>query len=219
MPVAPRVYEDPDEGRDRLAELGLLPGDLPAGLRFGYLARLSCNANDPPLSVGTMFWGRMTRGLREQLAPRGWRKTDTPLSVVRNADETLDIVVCSGTNQTGVADGHPKSRFPKGRATRAAVAANAGTEGAQPELFSDEEPATRRPTLWMLLVNVVPMDDKTLVRAELSLPYELDEEGRVSGWLERIILPPLEDTDNRRARQGDADLGPDFDVDVQRRAG
>src|SRR5947208_3653515 len=40
------------------------------------------------------------------------------------------------------------------------------------------------------------------VRAELSLPLEIGEDGRIERWAERIILPPLEEDGGEGARRG-----------------
>jgi hypothetical protein len=210
----PLVHEDPYDGRERLAELGLTVDDLHHAIRFGYLARLSCNANDPPAFVGIMFWGRTTRGLRERLAPLGWKKNDVKQSTVMNADETIAILVSTGDDATGIADGDPKSRFPKGPATKAAVTAN-----GQGELFPLDQVTKRRPTTWVLLQNVARCEDQIVIRAELSRPSLMDEDGRIGGWFERIILPPNEDDDNgNTVRRDNREPGPDFDIDVRRRA-
>lgn len=214
--VSPLVYEDPEEGRLRLAELGLTFDDLYRAMRYGYLARLSCNSNDPPSTVGFLLWARTTRGLREQLAPRGWMKSDKKLSVTVNPDETIAIAVSTGDDATGLVDGEPKSRFPKGPATREAVAINADAQG---ELFPLAEVTKRPPTTWFLLLSVEKQKEKTVIRAELSLPSSMDEEGRIGGWFERIVLPVIEDSDDADRRRRDDDTGPDFDVDVRKRAG
>jgi hypothetical protein len=212
-----RVFQGPDDVRGRLAELGLTIDALHRAIRTGYLARLGCNENDPPASIGILFWGRTTRGLREHLAPMGWKRSEAKLSLTVNAAEDVAIVVSTGDNATGLADGHPKTRFPKGPATWEAVAENA----AQGELFPLELIETPPPTTWILLVSVRREGDKVVIHSELSLPSAIDEEGRVGSWFERVILPSIEDGDDGSHgvhMEGDGPLVPDVDVDVRRRA-
>lgn len=213
MPVAPKVYDDPDDVPTRLAALGLTVDDLHQAIRYGYLARLGCNANDPAGFAGITLWARTTRGLRERLAPAGWKKKDGKLATVVNENETVAIVVSTGDDDTGIATGAPKTKFAKGPATAEAVEAN-----AQGELFPLSEVLTENPVTWVLLISVERAADKTVIRSELSRPAELDLDGRIGSWYERIVLPSMVDDDDRGSRD-EPEPGPEFDVDVRRRAG
>jgi hypothetical protein len=216
------VYDAREDRDKRLAQLGLTVEDLHAPIRYAYLARLGCNSNDPPGLAGILFWGRIVRGLREHLAAKGWRKNlEGRLAATVDEGSAVSIVVSTGDDETGDATGSPKSKFTKGPATRDAVTAN-----GQVELFPTEFSEESIPNTWVLLVRVAHEVDaerairRTVINAELSRPSEMDDEGRIGGWFERIVLPPIIDEDDSGAQDRDvSDIGPDFDVDVQRRMG
>lgn len=214
MPDTTQVYQDPEDVPNRLAALGLTVDDLLLSIRFGYLARLGCNANDPLAFAGITFWARTTRGLRERLAPGGWRKNDGKLATVVSPDGTIAIVVSTGDQDTGIATGEPKTKFAKGPATAEAVDAN-----VQGELFPLSEILKASPVTWVLLMSVETCNGRTVIRSELSRPAEVDDVGRLAKWYERIVLPNIVDDDDGGVRRPEPEIGPVFDVDVRRRAG
>jgi hypothetical protein len=65
---------------------------------------------------------------------------------------------------------------------------------------------------WLLLFFA---DEKELRAAELSLPVNMDCEGHVSTWRERIILPALP-TDPVLTLP-ESDFGPDVDIKIARK--
>lgn len=64
---------------------------------------------------------------------------------------------------------------------------------------------------WLLLFHC----DERELRAELSLPASMGDDGRPDAWKERILFPtvPLDPIVTDVA----PDFGPDFDIDVKRR--
>jgi len=65
---------------------------------------------------------------------------------------------------------------------------------------------------WVLLFH----SDGKEIRAELSLPNSIGDDGHINGWRERIILgaQPLDDEIAPAA----PDFGPDPTIDVRRKA-
>jgi hypothetical protein len=213
MPAQPLVIEDPLDVAARLSKLGLTVTDLAEAVKIGYLGRSTCTDNDPPSLPGVILWGHTTRGLREQLMPKRWEKSDAGnYSTVISPDHTIAIVVATGDDGTGKASRSPKTSYPKGSATVAAVAVNR----AQLDLFNAN--STERQGGLMTWVLLVAHEAGYGVRSELSLPFEIGDDFRIEAWRERIILPPLEDDGGEAARR-DAQPGPTFDVDVIRRIG
>jgi hypothetical protein len=210
------VTEDPLDVAARLAQLGIAVEDLREAVIGGYLARATCTANDPPSFPGMVFWGVTTRILREQLMAKGWVKSDAGnYSIVISPNSSIDLVVATGDEATGNAAKMPKTNYPKGPATVAAVLVNR----SQIDLFSPtgsiHPAAARGPITWVLLI---AHTGERGARAELSLPLEIGDDGRIEAWRERIILPPLDDDGGEAARR-EAEGGPEFDVAVSRRAG
>lgn len=193
--VAASVLQETQQVAERLAELGLTEEVLRNALMAGDLARAACTENDPPLFRGVTFWGRTTRALRDQLAPQGWEKDDTAgFATVRNKAIGVAVVVVSGDAGTGDPGATPRSRFRKGAITIAVVDNNA----QQLELFSlvreGPEPKQQPPDengliTWALLSYRAPGSKE--IRAELSLPSSIDDDGRMGEWTQRLILAPI----------------------------
>ena len=86
---------------------------------------------------------------------------------------------------------------------------------AQLYLFKDFAPAVAKEpdrATWVLLFH----SDGKEIRAELSLPDSIGEDGHIDGWRERIILgaQPFDD----EIAPATPDFGPDPTIDVRRKA-
>lgn len=203
--------------RRRLREFDLTVDLLHGALKAGFLARASCTAYDPVTTLGTDAWSRTNRRLRELLVPGGWRQDDPsniPLTI--NDRRKMSLTATTGDDRTGLVgpNPHTKSRR-KGNAMAAALERN---RQRGPDLFPETLPeALRLAALtfeyatWMLLFRM--SDDE--IWCELSLPVVL-EDGEIVDWAERIILPQPGIGADDYSRSDDQ--GPDYDVDVRRRA-
>jgi len=206
------VHHEPADVVDRLALLGLPVDALRDAVAMGEAARNSCTANDPAITPGFLAWARTTRGLRDLLAPAGWRRScEGGLETAVAPDGKLALAVATGDESTGRAAGTPKTKYSKGPATAAAIEQNQLSLFAEPEPIVPGPVPTDRVT-WLLLI-ARGVDE---VRCELSLPAAIGDDGRVESWSERIILAPV-------GRDGEptvspADQEPDIVVEVSRRA-
>lgn len=173
---------------DRLAMLGLTVDVLRDAVAMGEAARNSCTANDPSIAPGFLAWAKTTRGLRDALAPANWRRSsDGGLEAILSPDGNLAIVVATGDEGTGRIDGSPKTKYPKGPATAAAIEQNQLTFAfAMPQAII-REPASAERVTWLLLI----ARGRNEVRCELSLPKAIGDDGKVEAWSERIILEPV----------------------------
>lgn len=174
-----------------LADVGVTREQLEKVVDSGEAVRKSCTRNDPRVSVGISVWGRMVRTLREQTIPGGW-KPSAPgaLETAVRGDGGVAISCATGDENTGIADGHPFTKYKKGPRTVEAVAKNQLNMFAllDPPGFKREAALLSDATLtWILLTHRA----KTEIRYELSLPQTVGQDGRVTGWARRIILPPL----------------------------
>jgi hypothetical protein len=178
---APVLVEE--QAADRLAELGLTTEIIERVVRRADAEASTCTPLDPPIMAGLTRWGRTNRYLREELIPVGWT-FDNPRNLARTIHPSgqFAIVAATGDDLTGLAGLLPTTKYAKGDATIHAVAAN-----EQLTLF-DLRPRTDSGELltWFLLFH----GDEHEFRAELSLPNEITD-GRITGWAERIILPPF----------------------------
>jgi hypothetical protein len=210
--MQPKLHATPGEADAALATLGITRQPLQEAVLAGLLARDSCTANDPPFFPGIFQWGRTVRALREALAPLGWSKSDEGnFCTTVEPGGAFAIAVASGSEHTGqVGRETPTTKRRKGPSTAEAVHMN-----AQLYLFPEFAPAV--PTepdraTWVLLFH----SDGKEIRAELSLPDSIGDDGHINGWRERIILgaQPLDD----EIAPPVPDFGPDPSIDVRRKA-
>jgi hypothetical protein len=210
--MQPNVKTSPRDITDALAELGLTVEILSDAILRGENARDSCTANDPPSAPGFYSWAGTVRALRDILIPLGWmRNDDVNYSRVVNAELNVAIAVVTGDEGTGNKDMSPKTKYPKGPATQAAVSCNQGNlfgNGDAPE--PEAEPDDNRIT-WMLLRKRTG----DTVYAELSLP-SLMSDGQVERWEGRIILEPM--TFDPLIDVEDDSSEPPIDIVVRRRS-
>ena len=195
-----------------LHELGLHRDELLQVIDGAKWGRNNWTEWDPPGYAGWNQYGLGTRSLRMVLienrpAKRKWLMDNTG-GLCRTIDPTGEkaIVVSSGTPQTGDPNRWPKTLNPKGELSLRGFRINK----SQGDLF-ESDVVTTNPWLWFLLIHV----DGDEVFAELSLPLDVDETGRVNDWLKRIIIrpdSPLEDGATK-------DIDDDLDIDVVPRAG
>lgn len=215
------IWEEPWDVNRRLNELGLTEDVLRQSIMRAQAAWAQCTPHHPRPFAAIVTWGEGMCALRDLLIPRGWSCADDrglPLAV--NPQGTLAITIQSGDENTGrVGQGQPRTSSGHGPATIDFVQQNA-------YLFPDmeaeararfEQERQRAKNTWVLLLK----RDSVLgqVRCELSHPTAMDEENRIVGWSERIILPPVEfdPTPDIAADDGGPDDG-EITIDIKRRA-
>ncbi len=182
-----------DKAVDRLNELGLSVDILERVVRRADAEASTFTELDPPIMEGLIRWGRTSRFLREELIPLGWTY-DNPRNWARTIHPGKDfaIVAATGDELTGLADLLPTTKYRKGDATIRAVEANEQLSFDFGDLdlgFGGTGEAGAGPgalLTWILLF----YSDEHEFRVELSLPDGI-EDGRITSWAERIILPPF----------------------------
>ena len=203
---ATTVYSQLMEAEEKLDSLDLDSLTLLQAISFGQTYVAEATPNDPPSSVGITAWGKTVRRLRELLIPRGWMgENHQNYALTVHSSGRWAVAVAAGDEQTGLngPDG-PKTRSPKGIWTSRTVRSN--RRQLSFAHLSPEWATTTRQT-WILLYYSGETSDG--LRAELSLPVGMDEDGYVDEWRQRIILP----------RTGELDVGSrtddlDGEVDV-----
>ena len=178
-------------GMQRLAELGVSVEIIAHALRRADSAADGCTALDPPILQGLLRWARTTRYLREQLVPAGW-SFDNPRNLARTIHPSGEfaVVIATGDEQTGRPDVAAGPRHPRGYATEQAVTANtqlAFDFGSLLQVTRTGQAAGLNPLrTWLLLFAA----DERDFHVELSMPQAY-EDGRITAWTERILLPPI----------------------------
>ncbi|GAA1658337.1 hypothetical protein GCM10009765_04720 [Fodinicola feengrottensis] len=176
---------------DRLAELGLSVQILERVVRRADAEVSTCTPLDPPMMAGLIRWARTARYLREELVPAGWH-FDNPQNLPRTIHPSGDfaIVAITGDELTGGLDVLPTTKHPRGPATALAVATNEQLpfdfDGFDFGLAPGRTLDAGHLLTWILLFHV---HDEAF-QVELSLPDAI-EDGRITGWAERIIVPPF----------------------------
>ena len=189
------VYSETLAVARRLQDLGLASDVLMNAVTAAHQASSNCTDLDPKMYRGFTFWAVTIRHLRKALLPKWEARDDGNYSLTVSPDGLMAIAVATGNDGTGIADLVPSTQSSKGPRTEAAVAENRKQLGFQ-FTFSDGQPPKPicdparmglRAT-WILLIHQAD----TTVRAELSHPLSFDNNGRVSGWTERILLPTMD---------------------------
>lgn len=207
-----KVHDSVPGVRDRLAALDLTPDELREICLQGYGLWADHTEFDPPSIANTNLWGRATRVLREKTVMRGWRwdnKDQQPRTV--HSSGRWAVVVSTGDDQTGLRHGHPSTKNPKGDATARKVASNQAQLDF-PDLPADSG-SQEQCISWFLLIYV----DEDEIRAELSLPDEINASGFVKSWAERIILSSVSRGGDAAALADDGEEPQQFEVAVERR--
>lgn len=198
----------------RLAQLGLTYEIVRDAILAGELARNSCTANDPPATPGILGWARTTRGLREGTIPLGWRASEAgQLSTCVDPTGAIAIAVATGDQATGDRRGEPKTKYPRGPATAAAIERNKMQLGlfdtpAPPPVEEEQS----KVVTWLLLLSRTPSQ----VHCEVSLPGHIGSDERIESWEERIILAPVP-TDPTPPSERLEEPGAEIEVEVKRR--
>jgi hypothetical protein len=209
------MFSEPPEVRQRLRELGLELEDLYDSILVGDAAGRGCTVFFPQQAAGFIRWAHSVAELRERLSQAGWTlDDDCNLPRIVSPDGAIAIAVSTGDELTGDLLHAPSTRYRRGPASRRAVQIN-----GQLSIFAllpgqTDGPVERESRRTYLLLIHIEGED---IRAELSLPRRIREDGGVADYTERIILPPIERGTLPGLRVLPAEPPP-VDVDVRRRA-
>lgn len=183
-----------------LASLDLREEDLLGAVQDGVNGAKNITKFHPITARGFVQWSETVASLRQALGQNGWDASDPKNSPrITSPDGLVSIMVIGGDEHTGVSpDVDPTTARRRGSATRDAVLSNAG--GARPsrkpmrgqgaldiQVSLDLREGSDEPQNWVLLYHWSTTEP--LVRAELSLPVEIEDE-KIKTWRHRILLPP-----------------------------
>ena len=191
----PSRVTDADRAPVRLRNLGLTTEMLQRSIEVGdSKRRLVSQPIYPATYRGVVMWAETLAELRRQLLKirDGWEIGATEnYATVYSVERNIAIAVVAGDAAVGRRVREPRLTRKKGKKTTQRVERNARLLYVQEELFSKAElqlPPDETCTTWFLLVHPTMKE----VRIELSCPLSIDSDGYVSGWQERILLPPAE---------------------------
>ena len=222
MIPAKKVYSEPIETNSRLADLGLKEELLIEAVERGLAAWASCTVNYPIQFPGIYAWAETIAGLRERLLLIGWKRSNEGnLALTLNRMETLALTVATGDEFTGNPGPgiEPCTKFSKGPRTRSVVLENEGQYKLFPDmrLTAEDYRSLNSRETWMLLIHRDQQAQE--VRCELSRPINVNDEGKVDGWAERIILKIVPfGGDVLEVPDGEIPQTPTIAVNINRRA-
>lgn len=184
---------------NRLLDLDLDVDLLLDVVRQGEYARAEATTNDPLPAAGMDAYRYRVRAFRERKLPDGWTiKRERGLEITVSRSGSHAVITRAGDSGVGLKDAYPQPKGKIGDTTCDAVDANASLllnpnwmNVTRAAANDDGVSGSGDCQTWMLLV----YRDGDLVRSELSLPSEVEETAigtRVLGWVERILLPELD---------------------------
>ncbi|MGE3683085.1 MAG: hypothetical protein AB7G93_15290 [Bdellovibrionales bacterium] len=189
------VHKKTNAIRTQLDKLGLSIEILSETIRRSELRRRQFSGLHPRIVAGIVCWGEKIAALRDMLSPAGWIYDESGgLPKVISPDGKVAIGALSGDECTGNSSKDPRSRYKRGSQTVQLVYNN-----RQQLAWSDRElgiePTSleaRKFQMWVL----VTYSDGDLVRAEVSMPTFIGDNGHVEDFSERIILPVVNLSDD-----------------------
>jgi hypothetical protein len=173
------------EAEQRLMRLGLTMRGLVDVVLRGEFARAQATAHDPVTADGFDAYRHRVRALRDIYCPAGWLVgRDCGLELLVSPDGSRAVLTRAGADGVGVRGTWPQPKRAVGDATARAVENGMIFDD---RWFNEPGPAAvpQRYEVWMLLVD----RDGDIVFAELSKPAGTRDDGTVSGWIERILVP------------------------------
>ncbi|WP_281648145.1 hypothetical protein [Parendozoicomonas sp. Alg238-R29] len=205
----PQVISDVNQVHLKLQELDLTEDILLYAVLRGLTAKRSTTENHPPIAGGIMAYLDTTRFLRDQLIPKGWtRQNINNLCITRHPENTCDIVVSSGSSDTGRKDGNPSNKNPKGNSARNYIDKNQLGFWPPEETTQSKSPQNT----WMLIYYIDESEGE--IRLELSLPTAIDDSGYVKTWSTRLLIAAVSFDSEPEPKVFEAEFSPDIDIDI-----
>jgi hypothetical protein len=176
-----------------LQQLGIPLEVLVEAVQRAEVERRSCSPFEPSTAPGYKGWAGGLGVIAERMNDLGWTKKESRgLPRVVSPDGTHAVTLALGDSNTGIRGQLPRTKHPRGEVSICLVQTNTaqldlplvdarGKSLIPPGKGEDDDSAV---TYWLLIYS----DGKEVLRAELSLPIGLDDEGRLAFWEERILL-------------------------------
>jgi hypothetical protein len=221
MPSLKRIITEPFEVRHRLAELDTTDEMLRHAVEEATAAYNSCTANHPRTHPGNRAWAEAVKSLRDSHIPLGWHaEDDNNLPFVVNKSNTVAIMVATADKATGKENESPCTNSSKGPRTKNAVVVNEAQYSLFPDAHLMPEQLEKHKKMGRMTFLLLMHRDAQAqeVRCELSRPIHMDEDSRVSGWIERIILKSLPFLGSTADIVPAVPQTPEIDVKVKKRA-
>ncbi|HDT4634426.1 TPA: hypothetical protein ACPYWN_003185 [Klebsiella oxytoca] len=185
-----------DDAVTCISKYGIKETALQAAVEDGLLEIRQSTDLDAKTDPGSRAWGAVIRGLRRELLTDSeeWGFSFVSgLNLTHNKDKGLNILVMSGDKYTGLFDGNPKSKNPKGAATEVLVGENYELFNAEKTISSFVRPEPVDSMINFVLLYFFDYGNKE-VRYELSIPDGMSQSAgktRIASWKERYIFDAI----------------------------
>jgi len=202
-----------------LKSMGLNTDIFNDALAYGWNFRInSQEAFDVPLFGGTSQWAKSTSRLRFLLSSIGWQSDDDKnLSKIVSPNKEIAIIVSSGNAGTGKEGVPVTTKNPKGELLETII--NSNLEGIQKKLFPNVQEIIKKDfdikAIWYLLY--FNDENKNEIRSELSLPIQIENNGKINKWAKRILLSPV-NVDPTPLNNYKQEFNDDIQIDISRKA-
>ena len=223
-----QIIKDLDCVENKLSELGLTITQLQEAAQANFLAQAFCNRFDANTAPGFKGWNETVKKLSEALDSVGWKRFDHKNSPrLIDPEERFEIMFATGDSATGIPVLTPKTKSNKGSTTRSSVKENI----VQGMLFDEDslphviplkpidKPVNNGKPTWVLLTYVEidrnSENPQHIVRCELSLPVGMNDAGYVTQWSERIIVPEIDNTINKKRNK--TEFAPEQEIVIKRK--
>lgn len=191
--LALKIYEN-ESSLSKLQSMGLSVDDFAFAIsRAIYESRRSSPLH-PRTSAMSRAWDEVVAAFRESVLSgvRGWNyMLNSGLEYTINSELGLSIIATSGTKDTGLVEGFPKTKNTKGVATENLVSRNLDFFDTDDSVDPVEDTIDSTKTYVFLYYFDLSTQE---VRCELSLPSGMsgfNGHNKISSWSERILLPAI----------------------------
>ena len=182
--LPPGRFKDPAEVGSILAAIDLWPAILKEAPRVGLAEYVECTLHDPAHLPSVVLSGKTARGLSDLLVPHGWRhRSHMGHTAVVHPTGLVAVTVAIGDAKTGLFTETPSTSAAKGLATEVFI------QDTQRQLFTSPSEVTGTPIGCTLLL--YPFDREGVLNLEFSVAERMNEEGKISAWRTRLILPQI----------------------------
>ncbi|MHC5178636.1 hypothetical protein [Serratia rhizosphaerae] len=191
--LAHKIYQD-QSSVAKLESMGLSVDDFTFAIsRAIYESRRSSPLH-PRTSAMSRAWDEVVAAFRESVLSgvRGWNyMLNNGLEYTINSELGLSIIATSGSKDTGLVEGFPKTKNSKGTATESLVSRNLDLfESNDFEHIADVTIDSTKTYVFLYYFDLSAQE----VRCELSLPSGMsgfNGHNKIDAWSERIILPSV----------------------------
>ncbi len=220
------IHSLEDDAESVLKAMGLSGEILAEVCGRGLAEFLTATPYHPSNAAGLLLYLELVQSLRQKLVPTGWEVDEGGLALTFNETLGIAIAVRSGDAYTGDPKRTPSFKYPESTTMHHAIGGNArqlGLFDEVPDFAAYVAPAPPKRVdfnklhTWWLLHYVDTA--RGVMRAELSLPVNIGDNGETDQWEARIILASIPfDEEPQVEPAGGGPGGSDLDVPVRKRA-